>query len=138
MPVALWALALALGLLAQGPRVSDAYRKWVAEDVVWIIEPREKAVFERLQTDEECKHFIEQFWQVRPAPMKEEHYRRIAKANEKFKDGWRGEQGRTYIRFGPPDEIEVHKTQNKEAWLYRNLPGVGTNVIFNFGTPPGK
>src|SRR5271157_5409532 len=65
------------------------YRKWLNEDVAYIITDEERAAFKRLQTDEEREQFIEQFWLRRdPTPdtveneFKEEHYRRIAYANE--------------------------------------------------------
>ncbi|MCL6506259.1 MAG: GWxTD domain-containing protein, partial [Bryobacteraceae bacterium] len=67
------------------------YRKWLEEDVAYIITDEERAAFKRLSTDEEREQFIEQFWLRRdPTPdtaeneYKEEHYRRIAYANERF------------------------------------------------------
>ena len=74
---------------------------------------RRAHAFKRLQTDEEREQFIEQFWLRRdPTPdiaeneFKEEHYRRIAYANEHFASGipgWKTDRGRIYITFGPPD-----------------------------------
>ena len=68
------------------------YRKWLNEDVAYIITDEERAAFKRLQTDEEREQFIEQFWLRRdPTPdsieneFKEEHYRRIAYTNEQFR-----------------------------------------------------
>ncbi len=65
------------------------YKKWLQEDVTYIITEEEKKVFKDLQTDEEKENFIEQFWVRRdPDPrtseneFKEEHYRRVAYANE--------------------------------------------------------
>src|SRR5690348_14732933 len=94
------------------------YRKWLNEDVTYIITDEEKAAFKRLQTDEEREQFIEQFWLRRdPTPdtaeneFKEEHYRRIAYANERYASGipgWKTDRGRIYITFGPPDENESH------------------------------
>ena len=94
------------------------YRKWLNEDVAYIITDEERAAFKRLQTDEEREQFIEQFWLRRdPTPdtveneFKEEHYRRIAYANEHYASGipgWKTDRGRIYITFGPPDEIESH------------------------------
>jgi len=122
-----------------------AYTLWLKEDVAYIIEAPERAAFQRLRTDAEREKFIEQFWQRRdPTPntpheneAREEHYRRIAYANERFpKDGtagWKTEQGRTYIKFGPPDEIESHPRQGYEQWRYKEIPNVGTKVIFEFG-----
>jgi GWxTD domain-containing protein len=72
------------------PKVSP-YAKRLAEDVVYIIDDRERATFLSLRTDEERDHFIEQFWLRRdPTPgtpeneFKEEYYRRIAYANNQF------------------------------------------------------
>src|SRR5581483_5464298 len=86
------------------------YRKWLNEDVAWIITDEERSAFKRLQTDEEREQFIEQFWLRRdPTPdtieneFKEEHYRRIAYANEHYASGipgWRTDRGRIYIMYG--------------------------------------
>jgi GWxTD domain-containing protein len=115
-----------------------------------------------VQTDEERDQFIEQFWLRRdPTPdtveneYKEEHYRRIAYANEHFASGipgWKTDRGRFYIMYGPPDEIESHpaggsyerpidegggstSTYPFEQWRYRYIEGVGTNVVLEFVDP---
>jgi hypothetical protein len=71
--------------------------------------------------------------------VKEEHYRRIAWANERFgepgKAGWMTERGRTYIQFGPPSETETWRSGGYERWFYRSIRGVGENVSFEFGRP---
>jgi GWxTD domain-containing protein len=124
------------------------WQKWLNEDVVYIITPEERAAFERLQTDAERQHFVEQFWERRnPAPgstrnaYKEEHYRRIAYANSRFsagKPGWETDKGRIYILYGPPDELESHPAADKrihspyEEWRYHHIDGVGDMVIFTF------
>src|SRR5712691_599474 len=92
----------------------DQYNKWLNEDVVYIITDEEKAVFKKLTTHEEREKFIEQFWLRRDPSagtmeneFKEEHYRRIAYANERFASGlpgWKTDRGRIYIMFGKPDE----------------------------------
>ena len=71
--------------------LTTPYRKWITEDVAYIIQDQERAAFKALQTDDEREQFIKQFWLRRdPTPgteqneMKEEHYRRIAYANEHF------------------------------------------------------
>src|ERR1700686_3475546 len=89
------------------------YRKWLNEDVAYIITDEERTAFKRLQTDEEREQFIEQFRLRRDPPpdtveneFKEEHYRRIAYANENFASsvpGWKTDRGRLYITYGPPD-----------------------------------
>ena len=100
--------------------MESPYRKWLNEDVSYIITDEERAAFKRLQTDEEREQFIENFWLRRdPTPdtveneFKEEHYRRIAYANEHFASGvpgWKTDRGRIYIVYGPPDEIEDHSS----------------------------
>ena len=98
--------------------LATPYKKWLEEEVPYIITDEERSAFLQLQTNEEREQFIEAFWQRRdPTPdtveneFKEEHYRRIAYANERFSSGipgWRTDRGRIYIMWGPPDEIESH------------------------------
>jgi GWxTD domain-containing protein len=139
--------------------LSKTYRKWLDEDVRWIITDEEQKAFMMLSNDEERDQFIEAFWQRRdPTPdteeneFKEEHYRRIAYANEHFAagiPGWKSDRGRTYIVFGPADEIESHPSGGSyerpmeegggetstfpfEQWRYRYLEGIGQEVIIEF------
>jgi TonB family protein len=127
--------------------VKSPYDKWLNEDVVYIISDQERAAFQKLTTDEEREHFIEQFWQQRdPTPgtteneFKEEHYRRIAYSS-RFSaanlSGWQTDRGRIYIIYGPPDEIESHPSGQSgsapfEEWLYNHIEGVGDRIIFSF------
>ncbi|MFM2124061.1 MAG: hypothetical protein RL328_512, partial [Acidobacteriota bacterium] len=84
------------------------YKKWLNEEVLWIITPEERTAFGRLETDDERQQFIEQFWLRRdPTPdteeneEKEEHYRRIAWANDRFASGipgWKTDRGMVYIK----------------------------------------
>ena len=125
------------------------YTLWMNEDVAYIITPEERTALQKLQTDEERGHFIEQFWMRRdPTPdtvrneFKEEHYRRIAYANEHFSGpvpGWKSDRGRIYIVYGPPDGIEDHSANQppNEQWLYHFIPGIGQNVIIEFVDPAG-
>jgi GWxTD domain-containing protein len=139
---------------ATQPNVSP-YTKWLEEDVAYIIDNRERVTFQSLRTDEERNHFIEQFWLRRdPTPgtpeneFKEEHYRRIAYANDHFASsslfGWKTDRGRIYILFGWPDEIESHpsgradvgdasaKIHPFEDWLYYHIKDIGNNVLIEF------
>ena len=82
--------------------LSRPYKKWLEEDVVWIITDEERAAFKQLSNDEERDNFIEAFWQRRdPTPdteeneYKEEHYQRIAYANEHFAAGVPGLENRS-------------------------------------------
>ena len=139
--------------------LSKTYKKWLAEDVAWIITDQERSAFMQLSNDEERDQFIEAFWQRRdPTPdteeneYKEEHYRRIAYANEHYAagiPGWKTDRGRMYIVFGPADEIESHPSGGSyerpmeegggetstfpfETWRYRYLEGIGQEVIIEF------
>jgi len=138
------------------------YRQWLSEDVVYIISPDERNAFLQLATNEEREQFIEQFWLRRSGnpdlpdnDFKEEHYRRIAYANEHYASGipgWKSDRGRMYIIWGPPDEIESHPTGGTydrpldegggststypfETWRWRYLEGVGENIILEFVDP---
>ncbi len=138
------------------------YKQWLNQDVGYIITDEERQAFKRLSTDEERQQFIEQFWLRRdPTPdteeneYKEEHYRRIAYANERFASGipgWKTDRGRIYITFGPPDEIESHpsggtyerpmeegggttSTYPFEQWRYRWIEGVGQDINIEFVDP---
>ena len=139
--------------------LSKTYKKWLNEDVVWIITDQERAAFKQLSNDEERDNFIEAFWQRRdPTPdteeneYKEEHYRRIAYANEHFAagiPGWKSDRGRIYIMYGPADEVDSHPSGGTyerpmeegggetstfpfEDWRYRYLEGIGQEVIIEF------
>ncbi|HEX3351418.1 MAG: GWxTD domain-containing protein [Terriglobales bacterium] len=139
--------------------LSKTYKKWLDEDVRWIITDEEQKAFKLLSNDEERDQFIEAFWQRRdPTPdtieneFKEEHYRRMAYANEHFAagiPGWKSDRGRMYIMYGPADEIESHPSGGSyerpmeegggetstfpfEDWRYRYLEGIGQEVIIEF------
>src|SRR5437016_6133250 len=98
-------VSLSFFLLARAQRTEnrDYFAKWLTEEVVYIIAPEEKAVFEKLTTPEEKEKFIDQFWTRRdPSPetlqneFREEHYRRIAYANANFtttRPGWKTDRG---------------------------------------------
>ena len=138
------------------------YRKWLNEDVTYIITDEERAAWKRMGTDDEREQFIEGFWMRRdPTPdsaeneYKEEHYRRIAYANERFASGipgWKSDRGRIYITFGPPDEIEDHPSGGTydrppeeggcttstfpfAKWRYRYIDGIGSDINIEFVDP---
>jgi GWxTD domain-containing protein len=141
------------------------YKQWLNEDVIYIISPEERNAFGQLATNEEREQFIEQFWLRRSTnpdlpdnEFKEEHYRRIAYANEHYASGipgWRTDRGHMYIVWGPPDEIESHPTGGTydrpmeegggstttypwETWRWRYIEGMGENVIMEFVDPSGS
>src|ERR1041385_1830476 len=142
--------------------LASPYNKWLDEEVRWIISDEELTAFKRLQTDDEKQSFIENFWLRRdPTPdteeneFKEEHYRRIAWANDRFASGvpgWKTDRGQIYIKFGPPDENDSHTSGGPgqrdieegggettffpyERWRYRYLECCGTDVTIEFVDP---
>ena len=135
------------------------YKKWVEQDVHWIITDQELKAFKSLSNDEERDAFIEAFWQRRnPNPespeneFREEHYRRIEYANEHFaagKPGWKTDRGHMYIAYGKPDSIDSHPSGGTydrpmdegggttstfpfEVWHYRYIEGIGENIDIEF------
>jgi GWxTD domain-containing protein len=140
-------------------KLGGVYKKWLDEDVRWIITDEELSAFKKLSNNAERDTFIESFWQRRdPTPdtaeneYKEEHYRRIAYANEHFAagiPGWRTDRGRIYIMYGKPDSIDAHpmggpyqrpaeegggqtETYPFEVWRYRYLEGIGQEIEIEF------
>ena len=127
---------------------SRPYMMWLQEDVAYIISPKESEAFQALRTNPEREKFIEQFWLRRdPTPgtplneFKEEHYRRIAYSNARYKTasmaGWKTDRGRIYIVYGPPDEVESHPSGRNgepplENWLYHHIEGIGDKVIIGY------
>jgi GWxTD domain-containing protein len=139
--------------------LKGAYKTWLNQDVTYIITDEEARAFKSLSNDEERDAFIEQFWLRRnPNPdspdneYREEHYRRIAYANEHFaagKPGWKTDRGHIYIAFGKPDSTDSHPSGGAyerpmdegggetstfpfEVWHYRYLEGIGDNIDIEF------
>ena len=149
-------------IVAQQNRQEEAekyYKKWLDQDVVYIITQEERDVFSKLSTMDEKDQFIEQFWLRRDPDLrtalneyKEEHYRRIAYANQKFGSGipgWKTDRGRIYITFGEPAQVEYNAgggtyvrpsyegsgrtaTYPFEIWRYRHIPGIGDDIEIEF------
>ena len=145
--------------LKQELKPEGSFKKWLEQDVVWIISDQEVQAFKALKNDEEREAFIEQFWLRRnPNPespdneFREQHYARIAYANEHFaagKPGWRTDRGHIYIAYGKPDSIDSHPSGGTyerpveegggststfpfEVWHYRYLEGIGDNIDLEF------
>jgi len=130
------------------------YKRWLDEDVCYVIHNAERTKFLSLSSDTQRDRFIAAFWDRRdPTPgtveneFKEEHYRRLAFANTQFAaniPGWKTDRGRTYILYGSPDEIEKHDSQSErrvganhfafpatpyEIWHYRHT---GQDITVKF------
>jgi GWxTD domain-containing protein len=139
--------------------LKDAHKRWIANDVPYIITKAERDAFLALRNDEERENFIAIFWQNRdPDPdteeneYREEYYERIAYANEHFTSGipgWKTDRGRIYITWGKPDSVESRPSGGSydrpsyegggstttypfEIWFYRHLEAVGSGVEIEF------
>ncbi len=139
--------------------LKGTYKTWLNQEVPYIITDEERKAFTSLSNDEERDAFIENFWLRRnPNPdspeneFREEHYRRIAYANEHFaagKPGWKTDRGHIYISYGKPDDIDSHPSGGSynrtpeegggttttfpfEIWHYRYLEGIGENIDIEF------
>ena len=122
------------------------YQHWVNEEVNYIIDSNERKQFLSLPTDAQRDSFIEAFWRVRnPDPnsdantYKEEHYSRLAYANEHFgslniQNGWRSDQGRIYIILGAPKQKVTYPSARNvrpmEIWFYQS-PSLALPPYFN-------
>jgi len=144
--------------------MKEVYKKWLENDVDYIITSEEKKAFKALQTDEERENFIENFWRRRdPDPDTEEneyrdqYYERIAYANEHYASGipgWKTDRGRIYITWGKPDGVESHPSGGSydrpsyegggstvaypfETWFYRHIDNIGDGIEIEFVDPTG-
>jgi GWxTD domain-containing protein len=136
--VAVMALLFSLELCAatKKPELPAQYKKWLTQDVVYIITDEERKAFLELTTDPERDKYIETFWAIRNPlrdpehnPYKEEHYARIEYANSHFNHesstpGWMTDMGRAYILFGPPTSrhpfVGYGQIYPMELWFYDN------------------
>ncbi len=127
-------------------KLPPSYKKWLEQEVVYIITSKEEKAFKQLETDKQRDLFIEEFWRQRdPTPgtsrneFREEHYRRIEYANKWYgrgtsKPGWKTEQGRIYIILGEPIyRDQFHNSQYiypTELWFYQGSVSQGLEPFF--------
>ncbi len=143
-----------------GSPLESAYKKWLDEDVRWIISDQERADFKKLADDKERDRFVVEFWERRnPTPggsrniVKEEYYRRLAYVNQHFSEdvpGWKTDRGRVNIMWGPPDGIEqrsrfegsqangLPRQINSEEWRWSYIEGLGCDVVIEFEGSDGS
>jgi GWxTD domain-containing protein len=127
---------LHLSAATKKPQLPPQYKKWIEQDVLYIITDDERKAFLALTTDEEREKYIDDFWAIRNPlhgadhnPYKEEHYARLEYATSHFgrdsnTPGWRTDMGRAYILFGPPTSrhpfIGYSQIYPMELWFYQN------------------
>ncbi|OGD18590.1 MAG: hypothetical protein A2Y70_01440 [Candidatus Aminicenantes bacterium RBG_13_64_14] len=131
----------------QKPKLPESYKRWLEEEVVYIIAPMEREVFLKLQADRERDLFIEAFWKQRdPTPgspeneFKTEHFRRVAYADRYLgrdapRPGWKTDRGRIYIILGEARDIQRFEgktsTYDAEVWFYQGKTDIGLPAGFN-------
>ncbi len=149
--IALIFFSLGVWAVPKSPlELPEKYKKWLEEDVIYIISSNEKDVFLQLETDRERELFLQAFWKHRDPTsstpenkFKDEHYRRINYVNYTFarsvpKPGWKTDRGRIYIILGEPRDIERFSGEaqiyNSEVWFYQGLSKYdlpnGFNLVF--------
>jgi len=123
--------------------LTDEENEQLRTIMAYIARPGEMQTFDNLNTTGKA-NFMAQFWKDRdPSPetpvneFRDEHLRRLNFANDKFSvgfrdrtDGWRSDQGRVYIVYGPPDQIDrfpfTSGSEAAEKWSYESLPNQGS------------
>ncbi len=106
--------------------------------LVYLMTSEEQGIYPGLTADQK-RSFLRQFWAKRdPTPgtprneAQEDVYARIAEANRRFREGgaapipgWRTDRGRTFIKYGPPDEVfqrpQSGNTNPYEVWKYTHV-----------------
>lgn len=123
------------------------WKKWLEEEVVYIIAPKEKKIFLSLKSEREREVFEKAFWLQRdPTPgtqtneFKTKHFRRVKYATEFFgrgsvKLGWETDRGRIYIILGEPVDIQrFYETSGNtvptELWQYHGDTSLGLPPFF--------
>ncbi|MGH9713898.1 MAG: GWxTD domain-containing protein [Candidatus Acidiferrales bacterium] len=118
-------------------KLPPQYKEWLDRDAAYIITRGEKSDFFKLKTDAERDKFIEYFWEIRnPDPSspinayKEEHYKRLAYADDHFGigkrvPGWATERGHMYIVLGEPKQMATYQGLDRvrpmQIWFYESV-----------------
>jgi GWxTD domain-containing protein len=116
--------------------LAPQYRHWINEEVNYIISTDERKAFLSLKSNEERDQFIKNFWALRNPDLhsdsnsyRDEHYRRLAYANQMFVhpmlgDGWHTDMGQIYITLGAPKQKADYQTgqnvRQMQIWFYQS------------------
>lgn len=135
-----------LKMFPQASRISsnDEAKKF-RDDIAFIVSPQELKLYDSLNLGGKA-NFQKDFWAYRdPDPdtpeneFQLEHYRRLKYAEDNFGQykgfipGWKMDQGRIYILYGEPSDIERYQSSIEERawerWWFHGLEG-GVYFIF--------
>lgn len=120
------------------PLTTAKHFKEIVDQLEYIAERDEIELLKKLKEGpgDEQHIALYDFWKRRdPTPETDQnefmimYYRRIEYANSNFRmglgKGWRSDQGRIYIIFGPPNEVErftfESATNPYQVWHYNNI-----------------
>lgn len=138
---ALIGLMLSTGVFVQDQKeliekLPEPHRKWITEEVNYIISEVERETFLRLESEAERQAFVDAFWRKRDenptTPENEykiEHYERLEYANnyfgrDTFRKGWQTDMGKHYILLGPPRTRSNFEGKDEvypsELWFYND------------------
>lgn len=136
---------LAVGPQAAAEKMTPELAAWL-EDVSPIITRAERAVFTRLQTNDDRAKFVRFFWRSRdPLPdteeneFRKEYEERIRYADQNFgrtspKRGSQTDRGFFYVLLGKPRERTSFETQSQlwplELWFYQGEEQYGLPSYF--------
>jgi len=126
-----------IGLPLLLPAEKINYKKWLNEEVYWLITPEEQTAFNSLRTDKDRENFVALFWAKRdPTPstekneFKEAYYANLAFVNQKYTRGqdmgWKTDIGKILLFFGLPRERQT----NPETWVYDPIPSLKIETEF--------
>ena len=109
--------------------MTDIDIKRYYDQIKYIASKEEKNIYNKLDA-KGVQEFLLRFWKSRdPDPstpeneFMEEHFRRIAYAENQFVNGVNSDRGRIYIQYGPPVQIDRYPSSTQypkpvEIWQY--------------------
>jgi GWxTD domain-containing protein len=111
-----------------------------------IMTRQEREIFTHLPDEVSRREFMKDFWEKRDTDpdteineFREEFYRRIDYANERFKEGipgWKTDRGRIYIYFGEPDSVDLRpmvrnpSMQGFHGYIFWRYYRYGFGILF--------
>lgn len=134
---------------APQPGMAERHRRFLEEEVAYIVSETERRAFLALSGEDTRDAFIEAFWQRRdPNPTtpeneyRDEHRERLAYADEFYgrdtgRAGRRTDRGRFHILLGPPRTKEDYSHSDAlypiELWFYNDsaLRDLGVPAFFH-------
>ena len=118
------------------PFLGPAHTRWMVGPVGQLADEEERTLFLLIETEEEAKAFVEQFWNRRDGALKRQFALRAAEADKRYSEsgllGRRTDRGMVYVLFGDPEKTEWEEHRdiddpNIELWKYPKGAAKGLN-----------